>query len=294
MFILYLGRKLHTQSYQPLFVYLCGKQLGRLLDIVVTLFLFGAMVVMLAGAGAIFEEHLGISRLWGVLATVLLALITVFYGLKGVMAANTLLIPVMILLTAGISIYSLNYHGVSLADLGTSAPQVAAAPHWLLAALLYISYNLILAVPVLAPMGKETRDFASLFTGGMLGGTALGILSLLLALVIMAHLPGICDYQVPMLFIVRPYAAALRICYTFVLWGEIFTTLIADLYGLALRLSQYPGFTYRKTVIISLLAALLLSKVGFSTLVGIVYPLLGYAGLIFIGALILKLPQQFR
>ncbi|HEX3031100.1 MAG TPA: hypothetical protein VHS59_02490, partial [Bacillota bacterium] len=141
-YILYLGKKLQTSSYQPLFHYLCGKSLGRVLDVIVTIFLFGAMVVMLAGVGAIFEEHLGIPRLWGVVGTMLLALVTVFYGLKGVMAANTVLIPIMILLTVGISLYSLNYHGVTLRDIQAGSPRVAAAPHWLLSAFLYISYNL--------------------------------------------------------------------------------------------------------------------------------------------------------
>ncbi len=288
-FILYLGQRLQTRSHHPIFMHTCGPVLGRFIDALVTLFLFGAMVVMLAGVGAIFREHLGLPAAWGVAGTMVLALLTVLYGLSGVMAANTVIIPVMVILILGISTYSLNHHGLIIADLAFTAPGLAAAPHWLLAALLYISYNLILSVPVLAPMGKAAPNPGVLVKGALVGGLVLGLLSMMLTLVQMAHFPKIAHYQVPMLYVVRPYSEALRISFALVLWAEIFTTLIADLYGFATRLSQCRGWSYRWTAAGSLLTAASFSGIGFSTLVGTLYPLLGYTGLIFLLGLLVRL-----
>lgn len=288
-FILHLGRSLRTRSHHPIFMHTCGPVVGRLIDAMVTLFLFGAMVVMLAGVGAIFQEHLGLPASWGVAGTMILALVTVLYGISGVMAANTVIIPVMLILIFGISAYSLNHHGINISGPALTAPELTAAPHWLLAALLYISYNLILSVPVLAPMGNEAPNSRVLFKGALMGGLGLGLLTILLTLVQMAHFPKITQYQVPMLYIVQPYPEILRTSFALVLWAEIFTTLIANLYGFAARLSQYRGWSYRWTAAGSLLAAASLSGIGFSTLVGTVYPLLGYAGLIFLFGLVARL-----
>lgn len=288
-FILYLGQRLQTSSHYPIFMYTCGKPAGRLIDLMVTLFLFGAMVVMLAGVGAIFKEHLGLAASLGVAGTMVLSLFTVLFGLSGVMAANSVIIPVMVILILGISVYSLNYHSIIISGQTFATQGLAAAPHWLLAALLYISYNLILSVPVLAPMGKEASNFKVLWQGALAGGLGLGLLSIMLTLVQMAHFPQITYYQVPMLYVVRPYPAVMQACFALVMWAEIFTTLIANLYGFATRLSQYRGWSYRWTAVGSLVAAASLSGIGFSTLVGTVYPLLGYAGLIFLLGLVISL-----
>ncbi len=289
-FILYLGNRLVACSYSEIFVETCGSGLGKLLDLVVTFFLFGAIVIMLAGVGAIFEEHLGIAKLWGVLATSLLALFTVYRGLAGVMSANVLLIPLMVALTFGISAYSLQYHGVHITNLVTPV-QVAVAPHWLLAAVLYISYNLLLSVPVLAPMGSVIQRPRVLMMGGLMGGLGLGLLSCLLALVLMVHFPRIAFYEIPMLYIVRPYADIFRLLFAFILWVEVFTTLIANLYGFAQRVSHQLGYNYHRTTTCSLLAAVALSGIGFSTLVGTVYPFLGYLGLVFLTGLVVSLAK---
>lgn len=288
-YILFLGHKLQATSHRALFLQVCGKVPGQIVDVVVTVFLFTSMVVMLAGVGAIFQENLGLPRTWGVAGTMLLALITVFFGLQGVMTANSLIIPLMVLLTLGVSGYSLTYHGLSLSDFTQTVPQVAATGNWLLAAVLYVSYNLILAVPVLGPMGSHPPNLPYLISGGLVGGLVLGVLSLLLALVLMAHFPVVAQYQVPMLFIVRPYPPVFRLLYTLILWGEIFTTLISSLYGLVQRLAPAFNGKFRLLASVSLACAALLSRVGFSTLVGTIYPIVGYAGLIFILGLIYRL-----
>lgn len=281
-FLLRLGRRLNARTHRPLFIYACGRTLGWAIDLAVTAFLFGAMVVMLAGSGAIFTEHLGLPGPLGVALTMLLGLVTVLYGITGIMAANTLIIPLMLVLTCGITVYSLSHHGVSISDLASAAPEVAAAPHWLLSSLLYISYNLILAVPILGPLGREGHSRRIVTAGGVLGGLGLGLLSVMLAFVLMAHFPQVTNYQVPMLYIVRPYPKIIRYSFAFILWGEIFSTLIANLFGFSSRVSQGLGWEYRRIVVCSLLAAGGLSGIGFSTLVGTVYPLLGYIGLIFL------------
>jgi uncharacterized membrane protein YkvI len=65
-----------------------------------------------------------------------------------------------------------------------------------------------------------------------------------------------------------------------VMWGEIFTTLIGNVYGLAANLDQWLPF--RTKTVTGLIFALgyLCSLVGFPAFINYVYPFFGYCGML--------------
>ncbi|PKM87374.1 MAG: hypothetical protein CVU87_09755, partial [Firmicutes bacterium HGW-Firmicutes-12] len=62
--ILILGKKLKAESHVPIIYYAGGKRIGKLLDYIITFFLFGAVTTMAAGAGAIFQEQFNLPVFW--------------------------------------------------------------------------------------------------------------------------------------------------------------------------------------------------------------------------------------
>ncbi len=50
------GCRLQAASHKEVIYFLCGRYLGRVVDWIVTFFLFGVTAVMIAGAGSIFAQ----------------------------------------------------------------------------------------------------------------------------------------------------------------------------------------------------------------------------------------------
>jgi len=292
--ILQLGFRLQARSHHEIFYYLWGKKLGQAMDTLVTFFLFGALCVMLAGTGALFTEFLGLPGLAGIGITSALVMITLFFGLRGIVTVNTIMVPLMTMMVLVIGGRGLLGQDPLAFNWQVYFPAAAAAPHWLLSAVLYVAFNLVLSTAVLAPLGREVNCGKTLRLGGQLGGLGLGVMAMIIVLSQILHFPALASYQIPMLHLVKSSLPVIQVLFGMVLWGEIFTTLIADLYGFATRFSQWLGCSFEVVVIGALVAATVFSKVGFANLVGTVYPLLGYLGLAYVGSLSLSMLRPFR
>ena len=55
---LMMGRNLSAKSHLDIVRYTNGRFLGGAIDAIITVFLFGGLAAMIAGAGAVFEEQL--------------------------------------------------------------------------------------------------------------------------------------------------------------------------------------------------------------------------------------------
>lgn len=286
--VLRLGFRLQAESHREIVEEVTGPIVGRLLDWVITFFLFGGAAVMMAGAGAVFAEHWHLNRTLGTLLMALLAGTTVLTGLRGVVASISAVAPALLIMVLLVSTGTVWSQGVSPADLAWFRPDQAATPLWPVSALLYVSYNLLLSIAVLGPLGRGATREGTLHLGGVLGGLGLGFGALCINLAVMAGLPESAGYEVPMLHLAGQFPAWLRSTYSIVLWAEVYTTAVSSLYGLSARLADPESPRYRIVVVGSTLLALVASQYGFSNLVGVLFPAVGWLGLFFIGALLIK------
>ncbi len=99
--LIFLGSKLmnphiNAKSYQEFNTYLFGRIAGRVINVFMLIMLLGVSAVMLSGAGAVFQEQLGISKNIGVFITIFLSYIVMVIGTKGLFAVNTFVVPIMI------------------------------------------------------------------------------------------------------------------------------------------------------------------------------------------------------
>jgi uncharacterized membrane protein YkvI len=278
--VLDLGARLGARSHREILHLACGPRLGALMDGLITLFLGATLMVMIAGGGAVFTEQFGLPAGTGVLVTAAAAIITILFGMRGIMAANSIVVP---LLTVGVGV--LTFGAIRFHSLGAiwehSAPHPAFAPvgPWWLAAVLYVGYNLVLAISVLGPLGATVQDRRSLWLGGLIGGVSLGALAGGIQLALSAHLPEVGRWEVPMLFLARLQPGAVQWGYAVILWAEIYTTAISCAYGFVSRLTQVTAIPYRWGAVGSVCVALVGSGMGFSTLLGTLYPLFGFTAL---------------
>ena len=272
--ILMLGRKLNARSYRELTAYLFGNRLARVIDIVMMVMLFFVTVAMLAGVGALFEEQLHLSFQLGVLLTMVLTFFTILRGMSGIMAANTIIVPIM--LAVVVTIFLKSFFGTPHLPV-LSTPEHVMPWSWVVSGLSYAALNLGLAVPVLVPLGGEIRNPKALRIGGLLGAVGLGLMLFGAQFAMSTQMPMILEYEVPMGFLSSTFSPIMQGLFVAALWGEIYSTLIANVYGLSSQLTspQRPLQGPLVTILI-LTAAFFVAQVGFSNIVHYLYPVFGY------------------
>lgn len=292
--ILKLGAELKADSHLPVIKYAGGKWIGPIIDYIIIFFLFGALTVMAAGAGALFSEQLGLSKILGSGLLIAITVGTVLFGINGVISAISLVVPVLLISVLVISGYVVLNMGIA-----PGASQIAinagnpAVPFWPLAAVVYISYNLVVAVAVLAPMGKETGDLKIIKKGALWGGLGLGIGGIAILLALLATLPETAKYELPMIFVSGQISPVIRIGYSLILYLEIYTTAVGSLYGFAVRFTQPKTNRLKMLAVGAGVGAWAAAQFGFTTLVGILFPLVGYAGILMLGGLIYRQFKDF-
>lgn len=281
-----LGRRLRVRSHREILYYACGQQIGKLMDVVITLFLGATLTVMVAGGGAVFAEQLGLPRAIGSILTAGLASLTILAGMRGIMAANSVVVPLLAVAVTGLSLASLRLHGLgAILDQAAPWPMWAPVNSWAVAALLYVGYNLVLSISVLGPLGAEVGDRRIIIAGGILGGLALGLLAVAIKLAVAAHMPDIGRVEVPMLFLARLHPRPVQWFYMLILWAEIYTTATACAYGFASRFAEVMHSSYRGVVVLVTAMSLFGSGFGFSVLLAKLYPTFGLITLVVLAGL---------
>lgn len=279
--VLILGHRLNATSHLQV-VRTAGPWVGTVIDAIITFFLLGAFTAMAAGSGAVFQEQLGIPAVWGSLVMVIISVITVLLGIHGVLSAIGFVAPILVASVLTVSLFTLLRAPVNWTWF---RPQEAAIPYWPLSAATYASYNIVLAIAVLAPTGSLAGE-ATLRQGALLGGVGLGLGAMAIQLAMLTHVPRVAAFQIPMLFLARQILAGIAPFYSAVLLAEVYTTAAGSLYGFVARLTDPAGPRFPLITIGSGIAGFLGSFTGFSQLVAKLYSAVGYAGFILLVALI--------
>ncbi|MBO8127847.1 MAG: hypothetical protein H0Z39_01430 [Peptococcaceae bacterium] len=286
--IMELGQRLNAKSHLSVIRYSGGPWLGRVIDTTITFFLFGALSTMAAGAGAIFAEQFGLSSTLGSVVMVAASLGTVLTGIAGVITAISFVVPVLLFSVISLSIATLVTNGLDLGMIrGFTQPFEAPLPFWPFSSIAYASYNLVLSVAILAPLGRlVTQDNRNtLKKGALYGGIGLAVGVLFINLALLSRPFEAATFEVPMIFIAGQFSPLIQIGYAVVLLAEIYTTAVANLYGFASRFIDPDTAAYKWMAIGTAGAAFVTSLFGFSNLVGILYPAVGVAGILMLGGL---------
>lgn len=286
--MLNLGYRLNATGYHQVLYHTCGTKLGGILDVVTSIFLFGGLTIMLAGAGTVGRDFLGLSYNAALIAMALIVAVTVLTGMKGISIVNSIVTPLLVISTIAIGINSILHHGLTPGILSfTSQAQLAPTGNWLMSALLYTSYNLILGATVLAPLGSQIKSPRVRLWGGLLGGFLLALLGLFIALIIILHSPEVFQYEVPMLYVSNLQHEFTHAGYAAMLVKAMYSTAMASLYGCTVKVQAALGLKFSASMLLIILGAILCSQAGFANLIGTVYPVFGYFALIFTVRLVL-------
>lgn len=279
--IMDLGKRLHSSSHEEIIRYSGGPVIGSLTDIIITFFLFGSFAAMIAGTGAMFTQQFNLPGSVGNILMALMTASTVMTGISGVINSISLVVPFLLASVVGVSVLSffnsppdINF----VANIGESF----LINNWLMAAILYVSYNIIISIAVLGPLGYEAKDKKSIRNGAILGGLGLGFGAIMIYLALSTNLKEYSAFEVPMISLAGRISTTAQMTYAIVLIAEIYTTAVGALYGFVSRITSIEknSFKGKLVIIITTISAILASQFGFSNIVKYLYPAVGYGGII--------------
>lgn len=245
---------------------LVHKPLIVLADILFLATLLAGTGVMTAAGGAILAGW-GVNNTLGCAIFLVVCILILAWGSTGFIKANSWLVPGMALIIVALC----------LAQISRPALSVSAGPYG--SALLYVAYNIAIAAVALSTLKEHLTDEVVLWSG-LGGGLVLGVL-LFLVYLATSGLPG--QVEIPMGEIARLWLGKGQRIYELVLIIAVLTTALANMHGLACRVASQGR--YWPVLILVAGMSLLISRHGFVSLVGLLYPLLGMCNIVLLAGL---------
>ena len=280
--MLILSKRIKARSYQDLMTFLFGNKIGGFVNVFMLVVLVGLTSIMLSGAGAVFKEQLNLPIKLGVIITILLTIAVMIFGVKGLFSVNIIVVPMLILFCTILGIQSF-----SIEPLFMLPEEKSASLRWVISAFSYAAFNLTMASAVLVPLASEINDEKVLRRGGMIGGILLTVI-LISSHFALSTLSNIMQYDIPMAEVMKTTILSLYFIYIAVIYGEIFTSVIGNLYGLEKQITSFVKIPRMVIICAILCIAAFISKIGYSSLISSLYPIFGYICLGMLALLMIK------
>lgn len=275
--VLYICKENKVTNYKSFLKIFIKKE--KQLDIfntIINIFILITFYIMIAGFGAYFKQQFGISSLLG---SILLAFICYFVFLRdisGLIKVNQYIVPLLI--------GSLLIIGIFVID----AKNILEISHyvsennswkWILDSILYGSYNTILFIPVLIALRNLVSSQKEQCMISILTTIFIIILSFIVFFMLTKVDVNIQNLEMPAVYVASKISPIFKYLYGFIILSSILTTSIS-LGTSLLENIAYNKKTYKQYAILICISAVLVSNIGFSNLINLLYPLFGYIGLI--------------
>lgn len=284
-----LGFRLNAESHETPLRVLFGPKLGLVVDYVLIFFLYGIAVVMIAGSGATFNQAFGIPSQLGVLILIGLTAITLlldFDKIVNIIGGITPALIIAVIIITGYNIFNPSVPYTEVDDFVDSTRTPSA--YWWFDAITYAGLALATAFSFLSIMGSESARHAIARRGAVYGGLIIMLLMLLVNVGVLSIMPEANSVPLPAMAMAEKIAPWLGTIYSIIIILLIFNSVIGLMYPFLSRFTEPYSGKYKIMMVISLIAAFLISNVGFVALVNFVYPILGYIGLAIAAALTVR------
>lgn len=284
-----LGNRLHTNTHGPVMQYLCGKYAGKIFDYILLFFMFGGFSIMVSGGGTTLATYFGVNPYLGRVIMAVASILAVSFGLAFTLKIGGLIGPLIVVFSLLVAVIGLVTGGSSIAEADAAienANLVTSAPNVWVSVFIYVSYCVMPNCPMLISIGNNEQSKSNRTKGLAFGAVLLGVCLSFINGALLRNYAVVGDSEIPMVEIARSISKPLGYAYAIILFAAIFTTAISALYGIVCKL---PEAERKKRFIVALIvsaAAMVLGFVPFSTLVGTLYPVMGYIGLIVMVAIL--------
>ncbi|NLV37064.1 MAG: hypothetical protein GXY17_10380 [Clostridiaceae bacterium] len=288
-------RKIHTErirNYEEFLYPTFGWRVGWVINVSVTVFMLCMFCVMLAGSGNVLSDWLGLPYVYAALIMGLICLGLIMTNIRGIVTLSTFITPLLVggIIIAGVAVFFFSNTQVFLA----SEQLRFVSRNWIVSSLLYVSYNSIPAIVMMCGLLPYLKTRRTATVGGLAGGMILCLTALIIHTVICSLYPVAMDKELPMLAILSSFSSSAGSLYSIVLWLAMLVSAVTTGFCFADRISASVKLDRRVAVMLTCLAAVPLSTLGFSRLISLIYPIFGYLGLFMIIVLLVQKIAQLQ
>ena len=256
-----------------------SKKLSNISNIIVNAFLLITFYIMISGFGAYFKQQFEIPAIIGAIILSVICFVVLIKDIEGVKRVNSIIVPILIVVILIIGFLSLK----NLYNRSGETWQVNFENkyrfNWILQAVVYCSYNMILVIPVLVNLGKYAKNKKQIAVVSALSGVIVFVLALSIFLLLASINMDFSKIQMPAVYVINNYFLQFSGIYGIVILLSIFSTAISIgisfLKNIKKNKKSYPQF-----VAIMCISGVLISNFGFSNLVKMLFPLFGYLGIV--------------
>ena len=288
MIAMQYGSYFQATSHGRVFSSIASKPVARLVDYAIIFTQFCHTFVMLSGGGANLHQQWGWQPWVG---SALMAVLVLIVGsmnvakVTNVLGTITPFVLILLLLAVGAAFID-PPSGLQQAHEFASANVESPLPFWWVATLNYLGLSLMASTAMSIVMGADTLNSRQAGRGGFFGGLLFSGMLVLLVIALLLSVEDVWDADLPTLAMLNEIHPWLGTAAAVFIYLMIFSTAISNFYGMARRLSARRPNRHLPILVASVIIAFVLSFVPFDTLVGMVFPTLGYIGIIAIGLLI--------
>ena len=210
--------------------------------------------------------------------------VIVYFGLDGVQKGFNIAVPVLIggvlLIAAYVTLNPVESNGVGIIEnITNQANSDVDGFTWIQKSAEFVLYNTFACFGVIAALGRFA-DTSKTIVRGAFGGAVLTCgLALVIVLAIVSNFELVKEDAMPMMSLAKSIAPSLGYVYIFLMFIAILSTAFALMFGIVSRVENYKFYNKKYNVILIIamsIVALFGAEIGFTQLIGIIYPFYGY------------------
>lgn len=295
---LLVGTILLTKGYQhkdepdfDQFIYYCGKKLGTFYSWLIPITLLAVMAVLISGAGATLSEYYGINHYVGALIMATAVLVTYFIGFDKLVNVLSFIGPSIIAFCLLIGTITLvkdagNFNQIGQYEEALSTSQSSA--NWLISAILYVSYNFLCGSVYYTQIGKTASGIKEARIGAIVGAILLMAAITVINTSILLNGGNTASLAIPNLYLAKEISWFLGAVFSIFLVMGIFSSCSAMMWTVCQKFSTGHQKKDRFFAFGIIIGTFLMGLFPFGELVGMIYPVIGYFGVIYIGCVLFK------
>lgn len=281
----YIARKLDTNEMGRIILPGNNKKISNAISWFMAIILFTVLINMTAACGAMLNQLFGINRLIGGVLIAVLVVVTVLGEFQRISKVFRFIMPVLFAAVVAVSIIVIISFEETAIDSKLLSPSPIAG-NWVLASCLYISYNILAMIPIVATASVNAKSEKTAIMGSGLGGVFLGILAFVIVSELQRDMLFAQEADMPMLAYSTRVSGPVGLIYSVILFAAIYSSATSNFYGFTTKIKEGPN--KGRLVIAAAALAFLLGLVGFKNVVAYMFPIEGYLGFAIIAMIMMN------
>ena len=224
----------------------------------------------------IFIKNIGLNRIIGAILLAFISYIVFLRNINFITKLNSIIVPILILFIIIIGLK--NIFNIGIFQIATEIENKNYL-FWIIEAIVYASYNLILLIPVLINLKKYLKSLKQITVFSVITGIILGTISILTFLLLVNVDTNFSNLEMPVVYVIKNKFSFISKIYGIVILIAIFTTAISVGISFLNNICKNKK-SFQQFALFMCITSVFISQISFSKLVEILFPIFGYLGLI--------------